>query len=156
MFALVVIAVFLSAEYTASGRVWGLLRANLESNAACRVLNGRAEQIRAGTWAQLTTAAFLSGSVLSVAPDSAGELGGLTETINVIAYPTPSPNPSAITVTRNNTTGAVTTTASGDGTMPAQTSVRIDITASWTAKGGAACTRQVSLIIANGGIQGRH
>ena len=153
---MVVIAVFLSAEYTASGRVWGLLRANLESNAACRTLNGRAEQIRAATWAQLTTATFLSGSVLSVAPDAAGDLGGFTESISVIAYPTPSPNPAPISVTRNNATGTVTTVGAGDGTMPAQTSVRIDITATWAAKGGQSGTRQISMIITNGGIQGRH
>jgi hypothetical protein len=157
MIAMAVIAGFLTAEYAASGRIWGVLRANLESNAACRCLNGRVEQIRAATWAQLTTTSFLSGTVLAVAPDSAGDMGSLNETINVIAYPTPSPNPTALQVTRNNTTGAVTVVSAGDGTMPSQTSVRIDITASWTPKGAtAAISRQVSMIISNGGITGRH
>ncbi len=134
--AMVIIGVFLTGQYAASSRVWGLLRASLESNAASRVLNGRAEQIRAATWAQITSSDFLNTSVLSVAPDAGGDLGALNETIDVIAYPTPSPNPAALQITRNNTTGTVTTVGAGDGTMSAQTSIRINITESWTAKGG--------------------
>ena len=98
----------------------------------------------------------MSGSVLSVAPDSAGDLGALNETINIMAYPTPSPNPPQIRVTRDNSAGTITTVGSGDGTMPSQTSIRIDVTASWTAKGGAARTRQISMILSNGGVTGRH
>ena len=156
MMAMAVVAVFLTGMYAANARVWGLLRASLESNAASRVLNGRAEQIRAGTWSQVTTAAYMSGSVFSVAPDSAGELGSLNETINIKAYPTPSPNPAQIQVTRDNSTGTITTVGAGDGTMPNQTSIRIDLTANWTAKGGAARTRQISMVLSNGGVTGRH
>ena len=156
MMSVVVIAIFLTGIYVANARVWSLLRSSLESNAASRVLNGRAEQIRAGTWSQVTTADFLRTTVLAAAPDAAGELGALTETIKVIAYPTPSPNPPQLLVTRDNTTGIATTVGGGDGTMPAQTSIRIDITGSWTAKGGAARTRQISMILTNGGVTGRH
>ena len=88
------------------------------------MLVGRAEQIRAGTWDQITTADFLRTTVLAATPDAAGELAALNETIKIIAYSTPSPNPAPIQVTRNNTTG-VATTVGGDGTMPALTSIRI-------------------------------
>jgi prepilin-type N-terminal cleavage/methylation domain-containing protein len=134
--AMCVIAVFITGIYAANARVWSLLRASLESNSASRVLNGRAEQIRAGTWSQITTAAFHSGTVFNIPSDSAGELGALVETVNIIAYPTPSPNPAQIRLTRDNTSGVITTVGAGDGTMPTQTSIRIDLTANWTAKGG--------------------
>ena len=156
MFAMAIIAVFISGMYATNARVWILLRSSLESNSASRTLNGRAEQLRAATWNQITTSTYLANTVFAVAPDAAGDTGGLVETIDVKAYPTPSPNPAPIRVTRNNTTGAVTTPLAGDGTMTAQTSVRIDITAAWTAKGGASRTRQMSMIITNGGITGRH
>src|SRR3954465_10662430 len=83
MLAAAIVAIFLSGLYAANGRVWTMLRASLESNSACRVLNGRAEQLRASTWDQVTRADFLRTSILSVAPDSGGDLGALTETINV-------------------------------------------------------------------------
>lgn len=156
MIAMGIVAVFLTGQYSANLRVWSLLRASLESNAASRVLNGRTEQIRAATWDQITNAAFLNTSVLSVAPDAAGDLGALNETIDVIAYPTPSPNPTALRVTRNNDTGTVSTVGAGDGTMNAQTSLRINLTETWTAKGGQPRMKQLSVIVSNGGVIGRH
>lgn len=156
MMSMTIIALFLTGIYVANARVWSLLRSSLESNAASRVLNGRAEQIRAGTWSQVTTADYLANTVFAAAPDAAGDLAALTETINIMAYPTPSPNPAQIQVTRNHTTGTITTVGAGDGTMPNQTSIRIDITGAWTAKGGRARTRQISMVLSNGGVTGRH
>ena len=154
--AMSIIAVFLTGMYASNARVWSLLRSSLESNAACRVLNGRAEQIRAGTWSQVTTSDFLANTVLAVAPDAGGDLGSLVETANIMAYPTPSPNPTQIRVTRTNSTGTVSVVGSGDGTMPSQTSIRVDLTAAWTSKGGASRSRQISMILSNGGVTGRH
>lgn len=156
MMAMAVVSVFLTGMYAANARVWSLLRASLESNAANRVVNGRAEQLRASTWDQVTSETYISGNVLSVAPDTGSELGVLTETINVIAYPEPSPVPEPITVTRDYDSGTVTTVDAGDGSMTGQRSIRIDITASWTAKGGAPRSRQISMILSNGGVTGRH
>ncbi len=154
--AMLVIGIFLSAQYAATSRVWGLLRASLESNSASRVLNGRAEQIRASTWNQITSSDFLKTSVMSVVPDSAGELGVLNETIDVIAYPTPTVVPSALQITRNNDAGSSVIVGVGDGMMINQTSIRINITARWTAKGGMARTRQLTMVLSNGGVTGRH
>ncbi len=156
MMAMGIGAVFLSGAYAANSRVWSLLRASLEANAASRVLNGRSEQIRASTWDQITDANFLNTSIMSVAPDTNGDLSSLVETLDITAWPTPSPNPTPMRVTRDYTTGIVTTVGSGDGTMNAQTSIRINITAAWTAKGGQPRTKQISLILSEGGVTGRH
>ena len=153
--AMSIIVVFFSGLYSSVGHVWVVLRAGLESNAANRTVNGRAEQLRACTWAQVTDTSYLAGSVLNSAPDAAGDLGALVETIDVIAYPTPSPNPTPLQVRRTNSTGIVGIIGSGDGTMPAQQSVRVNLTSSWTAKGSRTRTRQISMIFAQGGISGR-
>ena len=156
MTAMAVVSVFLTGMYASNARVWSLLRASLEGNAASRVVNGRAEQIRASTWDQITNVTFLTDTILSVAPDSSGELGDMTETLKITAYPTPSPNPPAIQLTRDYDTGTVTTVGAGNGKMNEQTSIRVDLTTSWTAKGGAARSRQISMIVSNGGVTGRH
>ena len=57
-------------------------------------------------------------------------------------------------VTRNNTTRTATTVNAGDGSMPGQTGIRVNLTANWTAKGGRSRTRQISLFFAQGGISG--
>ena len=153
--AMSIIVVFFSGLYSSVGHVWVVLRSGLESNAANRTVNGRAEQLRACTWAQITDASYLASNVFSSAPDAAGDLGALTETIDIIAYPTPSPNPPALQVIRTNSTGAVNILGNGNGAMPAQQSVRLNLTAAWTAKGSRPRIRQISMIFAQGGISGR-
>lgn len=152
--AMGVIAVFLSGIYAANSRVWGLLRASLESNAASRVLNGRAEQLRAAKWEQVTDSSWLASGVFSVPPDSGSELGNLNETIDVIAYPTPTPNPAPIQLTRDSA-GNVNAVLAGDGTMFLQPSVQVKLSAGWTAKGGQPHLREASMIFTQGGVMGR-
>ena len=154
MIAMGVIVIFLSGVYASNSRVWGLLRSSLESNAASRLLNGRAEQLRGSTWAQVTDSGFLAMSVLSVAPDSGGELSALNEVIDVIAFPPPTPAPAPIEVARDST-GNVTTPLAGDGSMFLQPSVQVTLTANWTAKGGRPHQRQFSMIFTQGGVTGR-
>jgi hypothetical protein len=152
--AMGVIAIFLSGVYAANSRVWGLLRASLESNAASRVINGRAEQLRGLKWEQVTDPGVLAVEVFAVAPDSGGELAALNEVIDVIGYPSPSPVPAPISVVRDSS-GTVTTPLAGDATMFMQPSVRVTLTANWTAKGGQPHVRQYSMIFAQGGVTGR-
>lgn len=156
MMAMAIVVIFLSGQYAASSRVWSLLRASVESNAASRVIYGRSEQIRASTWDQVTDPTFLSGTVLAATPDTNGDLGSLVETVNVSAWPIPSPNPPAIRITRNDSTGTVSIVGAGDGTMSLQSSIRIDITAAWVAKGGQPRTKQISMLLSEGGVTGRH
>lgn len=155
LIALVIVVVFLSGSYASNFRVWSLMRSSLESNSANRTLNGRAEQLRASTWDQAVDATYLRDTILAVTPDAGGDMNGLLETIDVIAYPTPSPAVPSVRVTRNNTTGTATIVGAGDGTMKLQTSARINLTASWTAKGGQTHSRQVSMVFAPGGVSGR-
>jgi len=91
-----------------------------------------------------------------VKADSGGELGALVETIDVIAFPTPVTASPALQITRNNDTAAVTIVGAGDGTMTTQPSIRINLTANWTAKGGMARTRQLTMVLSYGGVTGRH
>jgi hypothetical protein len=152
--AMGVMAIFLSGVFAVNSRVWSMLRSSLESNAATRVLNGRAEQLRASKWEQVTDPAHLATTILGAAPDSGEELGGLMETIHVIAYPIPAPVPAPIEVTRDSA-GTVSTPQGGDGTMFLQPSVQVKISAAWTAKGGQPHLREMSMIFAQGGVTGR-
>ena len=154
LIALSIVVTFLACNYAANSRVWALVKASLESNSINRTLNGRAEQLRASTWNQVTDATYLRDTIFATAPDAAGDVGGLIETIDVIAYP--SSGIPSLQVTRNNTSGTATAVSSGDGTMTAQTGVRVNITANWTAKGGRSHTRQISMIFSPGGVSGRH
>jgi len=155
LIALSILVILLAGSYAANGHVWGLLRSSLESIGANRVLNSRAEQLRAATWNQFTDAAYLRDAVFAVAPDAASDLGGLLETIDVSAYPVPTLNPAPLQVQRNNTTGAATAVGMGDGRMPEQPSLRVNLTASWVSKGGRPRTRQITLVFCKGGISGR-
>ena len=152
LIALSLAAVFLSCNYAANSRVWALVRASLESNSANRALNGRSEQLRSSTWAQVTSAGYLNTTIFATAPDANDDLGDLVETIDVIAQPLSSVQ--SLKVTRNNTTRTATTVNAGDGSMPGQTGIRVNLTANWTAKGGRSRTRQISLFFAQGGISG--
>ena len=87
------------------------------------------------------------GSPKQPLPTRSRRGGALIETIDVIA---------SLQVTRNNTSGTATVVGAGDGTMPSQTGVRVNLTANWTAKGGQPHTRQISMIFSPGGVSGRH
>ena len=151
-----IVVTFLACNYGANSKVWSLVKASVESNAANRTLTGRAEQLRACTWAQVTDAAYLRDTVLAATPDVAGDLASLGETIDVIASPMPSPSTPSLQVTRNNTTGNVTVVGAGNGGMPLQTGVRVNLTANWISKGGKSHTRQITMFFAQGGLSGRH
>ena len=152
--AMAVAAIFLSGIHLTNSQAMLSVRASLESIAATRDLTSRAEQVRASTWTQVNTPSFLQNSVLSVAPDSGGDLGGLIETIDITAYLAPVGTVAPIKV-RRAANGLVGVISAGDGTMQNQTSVRIVLTSDWTGKGGRARTRQTTLIVGQGGILGR-
>ena len=149
-----VVVLFLSGVFLMNTQVLSLLRGSLESTASLRVLNDRAEHLRASTWSQITTASYHSGSVLFLPPDSAEGLAGLTETIQVTAHLAPPSSIAPITVQRDRA-GTVTTTSAGSTQLAAEPSVRVDLTASWIAKGGRQKMRQLSLFFGEGGISGK-
>jgi len=155
MVAMAIAAIFLSGVHLTNSQVMVQVRSSLESVAASRDLSSRTEQLRASTWSQVTDSAYLKDTVLAGASDAGGDLGNLVETIEVTAHLAPTGTVAPITV-RRNSNGAVIIVNAGDGTMRNQPSVRIDVTADWTAKGGRSRTRQTTLIIGQGGIVGRH
>lgn len=150
-----IVAVFLSGLHLTNSQVMSQVRASLESVAALRDLTGRTEQVRTSTWSEITNPNYLRGTLLSVMPDGGGELGSLVEKIDVIAHLAPPGTVDPIVVTRL-ANGTASVVNAGGGAMPDQSAVRVDLTASWTGKGGRARSRQVSLFIAQGGLIGRN
>ena len=153
--AMTVVTIFLSGLHLTNSQVMAQVRASVESSAALRVLTGRTERVRAATWSQITDPTFLQSTLLAVTPDSDGELGNLIENLEVTAPLAPTGSVQPIMLTRSDD-GSVVVVYPGDGTMANQPSVRVDLTALWTGKGGRSRTRQVSLIIAQGGLIGRN
>jgi hypothetical protein len=149
-----VVVLFFSGIFLMNSRVLALVRGSLEATASTRVLQDRAEQLRGSTWTQLTTAGFHSGTLLTVPPDSAAALGNLTETVTVSAHLAAPGTVTPITVNRN-AQGAIVTTSAGDPQLVDESSVRIDLTANWIARGGRPRMRQLSLVFGEGGISGR-
>ena len=153
--AMTIVAIFLSGLHLTNSQVMSQVRASLESVAALRDLSSRTEQVRGSTWSQITDAVYLQGTLFSVMPDSTDELGSLVETIEVSAHLAAPGTGAPITVTRLQN-GTATVVNSGGATLPNQSSVRVDLTAAWSGKGGRARTRQMSLVVAQGGLIGRN
>lgn len=150
-----IVALFLSGIHLTNSQVMSQVRASLESGDALRLLSGRREQIRAAPWSQITDANFLQTTVLAMPPDSSSELGSLVEHLEMTAHLAAAGTVAPISLARN-PDGTVLVLDAGDGTMADQPSVRVDLTAAWSGKGGRARTRQVSLIVAQGGLAGRN
>lgn len=152
--AMGVVVLFFSGIFLMNSRVLALVRGCLESTASTRVLQDRAEQLRGSTWAQLTNAAHYTNEILVVPPDSAGALANLTESIRVTAHLA---SPGSVTPIAVHRTPAATisTTSAGDAQLIDQPSVRIDLTASWIARGGRPRMREISMVFGEGGISGR-
>jgi hypothetical protein len=151
--AMAVVVLFFSGIFLMNSHVLALLRGNVESTASSRVLQDRAEQLRASTWTQLTDPAYYTGTVLAGAPESTGALRDLTETVTVQAHLAAPGTVTPITVQRDE--AAISTVSPGDPLLIDQASVRVDLTASWIAKGGRPRMRQLSLYFGEGGISGR-
>ena len=149
-----VVVVFTSGIFLMNSQVLGMLRSSVESSASARTLHSRAEQVRSSTWSQLVTAPHYANTVFAVQPDAGGDLGGLTETILVTAHLVSPGSVTPIEV-RRNANGSVTTVSPGDVQLAAQSSVRVDVTASWVGAGGRNRLRQMSLVFGEGGLSGR-
>ena len=153
--AMTIVAIFLSGLHLTNSQVMSQVRASLESVAALRDLSSRTEQVRDSTWSQITDPNYLQSTLLAVVPDSTGELGNLVETIEVKAHLAAPGTVAPITVSRLQN-GTTTVLNPGGATMPDQPSVRVDLTAAWSGKGGRPRTRQMSLVVAQGGLIGRN
>jgi hypothetical protein len=101
------------------------------------------EQLRNCTWAQLTAASYIQSSVLNSPTNGTRNLGPVTETVTVNAYPTPI-NPAITVVRSNNSASTVSSNASiANGDM-----VRVDLLLAWTGIGKRARTKEMTTVIA--------
>lgn len=148
-----IVVLFLSGVFLMNSRVLSLLRGSVESTASLHALNDRVEYLRASTWPQVTDATFYSSIMFAAPPDSAGALGSLIETINVSAHLAPAGSIPPITVSRDSG-GVIAIASPGSALLAQEPSVRVDLTASWIAKGGRPKMRQMSLVFGEGGISG--
>lgn len=155
MIAMVVVALFLSGIHMTNSRLTASVSSSLDSAEAARTLCGRAEQLRASTWTQITDPAFLQNAIFAVSPDASGGLANLVETIDVTAH-LADPGEVAPIQVRRLADGTVTVLNAGDGTMAGESSVRIDVTTAWTARGGRSHVRQMTLVASQGGFLGRN
>lgn len=142
------IALFMSGLFAMNSFSLKTVRAGKETVAASLVLQERLDQLRRGSWVNVTDPAYIQ-SCMGNAAGAAVPLSGLVERISINAYPTPAPTP--IQVTRW-ASGAVSVDSTNT-TLRQESMVRADFTATWvTGRNGATRTRTISTVIAQGGI----
>ncbi len=154
-----IVAIFFAGLYATLFRSMQYLKAaNVASNGT-RALTTMAEQIRNSTWTQITDSTQIQGVISTCVPGPA--LGYVTETIDVTPSPIGSPVVSNYTAStmevQRGTNGTISITKPGDGSLPSQTMVRVDLTVQWkSAFNGALNQRMMSLLVSQNGIQGQH
>ncbi len=143
-FAVAIVGLFFVALYALNTQCVYMLNSGREAATAEQSEQDRLEQLRNCTWAQLTDANYLRDNVLSASTTGARNLGSVTETVTVNAYPT-ALNP-AISVVRSNGTA---TAATSNASIANSDIVRVDLTLNWTAgPGGRSRTQAVTTLIA--------
>ena len=144
------IAVFMAGLFTLNTFTVKTARSGKEILASTLVVQERLEQLRKGTWYNVTDASYIQG-LLSTPTGSASALPGLTERITINVYPAVTPAPTPIQVTRSSSGTA--TILSSNTALRQQPTVRADVTATWVgSRTGAMRTRTFSTVIAEGGI----
>lgn len=150
MMAGAAIALFMAGLFTMNSFSAKTVRAGKETVAASNIVQERLDQLRKGTWFNVTDPAYVQ-TLLGTAAGSGAPLSGLTERITINVYPAASPALTPIQVTRS-ANGTVTINSSNTA-LQQKPMVRADITATWTgSRSGATRTRTVSTVIAQGGI----
>jgi prepilin-type N-terminal cleavage/methylation domain-containing protein len=143
LFATAIVAVFFCAVYAISARCMWLVNQGREVSAAQFSLQDRFEQLRCLTWAQLTSAGDLQASVLNAGTNTSANLGSVTETITVNAYPAAISPP--IKVVRSNGAAAVLTS---NASMASQQMIRVDVILTWVSRSGIQRTQSETTVVA--------
>jgi hypothetical protein len=161
MIACAIVALFLAGIYDMNWRGLAMLKSGVDITSASELATNLTEQIRTATWSQITDPAYLSGTVLAKS-STVGHLPNVVQQIDVNPYPIPSgygspPLGAATIEVKRDASGNCSTVYAGNGTVPAQTAVQVDITLSWTSTfKSIPHTRAVRLIIAPGGALGQN
>lgn len=143
IFALAIVAISFVALFTLNTQCLYLLNSGRGAVFATQSLQDRVEQLRNCTWSQLTDASYIQSSVLNSSTNGMQNLGQVTETVTVNAYPTPLSPPNSV-VWSNGSASTVSSNASiANGDM-----VRVDIVLAWTRLGNRARTKAMTTVIA--------
>lgn len=146
MVAIAIVILFFTAIYAINSQSLFLLSAGRGAAIAGKCLQDRTEQLRNCKWSQLTDANYLQNNVLDTSPLGVANLGLVTETVTIKAYPLASPSPAPISVVRANGSANITST---NNSMVDQDMVRVDSSLTWTTGiGGRTRTQSVSTLIA--------
>ncbi len=144
------IALFMAGLFTMNSFSVKTVRAGRETVAASLIVQERLDQLRKGTWINVTDPAYVR-TLLSTPAGSGAALSGLTERVTLNVYPAVAPTP-VPTVVRRAANGTVTIVSS-NATLSTQPTLRADVTTTWAGnRTGATRTRTVSTVIAQGGI----
>lgn len=138
---------FLAGLCVAGSRVIMLLEAQREVVAASQLIQERTEQLRSATYSQLTNATYVQTNLLNTPTNTEAMLHSLVETVTISPYPATAATP--LQETRQQ--GAVTINSTNTALATAAV-VRLDYQLSWLSQRGTTRTRQISTIVANGGI----
>ncbi len=154
--ATAVIALFLSGAFALNSHGMLLLRSSKESTAAEQASRDRLEKMRNAPWERMVDPTYISDTVLASTGNTFPDLGGLTITINVTAYPPPGGTTGAtpITVVRN-ASGTVSVVSAGSNQMVNEKTVSVKVTIGWTTTQRTRL-REAYTLVSKGGISGRN
>ncbi len=85
--AITLVVLFFAALYAVNAQCLSMLNAGRGAVLADMCLQDRVEQLRTCAWSQLTDASYLQSSVFDTAPSSTANLGQVTESVRITAYP---------------------------------------------------------------------
>lgn len=152
MIAVSVVALSLGALFATFSASAGLAASQRQTAAATACISGRFEQIRAGSWAQITSPEAVQQFILDTPAASAEYLPQLAEQITISEYPPSNPPATPIVVRRgSNGTVEIVSRPSG-GTLLSKLVVRVDVRSTWVGTGGRTRVRESSTVVALGGI----
>lgn len=144
------IALFMAGLFTMNSFSVKTARAGRETVAASLIVQERLDQLRKGTWINVTDPAYVQ-TLLGTAPGSGAPPLGLTERITINVYPATNPASTPIQVSR--AANGIATIDSSNTALRQQPTVRADVTATWTGnRNGTTRVRTISTVIGQGGI----
>ncbi len=133
-----IVTLFLASLFALNSNMMHLLRAAAEASNASQHLQARVEQVRLSNWNQLTDPNWVQANLLNSKTDASVNLPGLTETLTVTPYTSPSSLPAAsppppFTVTRNSDNTVKVNPAAYPDTnaLAQQEMLQIDLSVTW-------------------------
>jgi Tfp pilus assembly protein PilV len=141
------LAIFFVGLFALSSQSLKLLRSSSRQAAATYCLQQRVEEIRSLTWAQLTDNTTIRDSILANLPGDSTSVPGLSETITLNVYPTPT----TATVFTRPYGGSASVSSTNPG-LSSASMIRVDTLITWNKSNGGTNTREYTTVIANGGI----